>query len=306
MTGARGKLRRAAAVLLTGVGLAAVGCVTDHPIHEAIAEHRGGVIAVPPPGEVPAELSKVQLPEYVIEPPDVLWIQVATLARVGAETGKDKKDELAGDQLRSLPIQPIQGDHTVRPDGTVYLGVYGSVPVAGYTISQAAQAIREAVARQSAVIGAGIKPESLVVVLDVTQYASKKYYVVLDGGGAGEQVIPFPITGSETVLDALANVYGLPPVASKRNIWVARRCPIPGHPEQILPVDWVGITQHGITATNYQIMPGDRIYVKAQRLVTIDTTLARIISPIERLFGVTLLGASTVNEISGRFTSTTR
>src|SRR5581483_6460468 len=145
MTGARCKLRRAAAVLLTGVGLAAVGCVTDHPIHEAIAEHRGGVIAVPPPGEVPAELSKVQLPEYVIEPPDVLWIQVATLARVGAETGKDKKDELAGDQLRSLPIQPIQGDHTVRPDGTVYLGVYGSVPVAGYTISQAAQAIREAV-----------------------------------------------------------------------------------------------------------------------------------------------------------------
>jgi polysaccharide export outer membrane protein len=306
MTGARGKLRRAAAVLLTGVGLAAVGCVTDHPIHEAIAEHRGGVIAVPPPGEVPAELSKVQLPEYVIEPPDVLWIQVATLARVGAENGKEKKDELAGDQLRSLPIQPIQGDHTVRPDGTVYLGVYGSVPVAGYTISQAAQAIREAVARQSAVIGAGIKPESLVVVLDVTQYASKKYYVVLDGGGAGEQVIPFPVTGSETVLDALANVYGLPPVASKRNIWVARRCPIPGHPEQILPVDWVGITQHGITATNYQIMPGDRIYVKAQRLVTIDTTLARIISPIERLFGVTLLGASTVNEISGRFTSISR
>ena len=46
-------------------------------------------------------------------------------------------------------------------------------------------------------------------------------------------------------------------------------------------------------------MPGDRIYVKAQKLVTIDTMLARIISPIERLFGVTLLGANTVNQIKG-------
>jgi polysaccharide export outer membrane protein len=172
--------------------------------------------------------------------------------------------------------------------------------VAGYTLGQAAQAIRESIARQSASIGVALKPESLVVVLDVSQYNSKRYYVITDGGGAGEQIYPFPITGSETVLDAVANINGLPPVASKRNIWVARRCPVPGHPEQILPVDWVGITQHGVAVTNYQVMPGDRIYVKAQRLVTIDTALARIISPFERIFGVTLLGTTTVNQISGR------
>src|SRR5439155_18220813 len=121
-----------------------------------------------------------------------------------------------------------------------------------------------------------------------------------DGGGAGEQVYAFPVTGSETVFDAMANIGGLPVVASKRNIWVARRTPCAGRPEQILPVDWVGITQHGITATNYQLMPGDRVYVKAQKLVTLDTTLARVISPSERLLGVTLLGASTVNQIQGR------
>jgi polysaccharide export outer membrane protein len=65
-------------------------------------------------------------------------------------------------------------------------------------------------------------------------------------------------------------------------------------------VDWIGITQHGITTTNYQILPGDRIYVKAQKLVTIDRTMARIFAPIERVLGVTLLGASTYNQISGR------
>ena len=121
-----------------------------------------------------------------------------------------------------------------------------------------------------------------------------------DGGGAGEQVVARPIVGSETVADAIAAIGGLPPVASKRDIWIARRSPTPGCPEQILPVDWVGTTQHGIAATNYQVMPGDRIYVKAQKLVTIDTALARALSPIERLLGVTLLGSSTVNQIQGR------
>src|SRR6185369_3535873 len=133
-------------------------------------------------------------------------------------------------------------------------------------------------------------------------YNSKRYYVITDGGGlgAGEQVVSLPITGSETVMDAIANVGGLSDVSSRRNIWVARRTPHPGQPWQILPVDWVGMTQHGITYTNYQIMPGDRIYVKAQKLVTIDRTLARIFAPIERVFGITLLGASTVNQIQGR------
>jgi polysaccharide export outer membrane protein len=92
-------------------------------------------------------------------------------------------------------------------------------------------------------------------------------------------------------------------VSSKRNIWIARRTPYQHQPWQILPVDWIGTSQHGVAFTNYQILPGDRIYVKAQRLVSIDRTLARIISPVERIFGITLLGASTVNQIKNPTTS---
>jgi polysaccharide export outer membrane protein len=296
MAQARGRIRRAIAVVLTGFGLAAAGCVhtgqhfPDGPVPAA-------PIAVPPPGAVPRELEKVTLPEYVIEPPDILRIEVGVIARAGTKerNAKGEEEELTTDQLRSLPLQPVWGDYTVRPDGTLYFGVYGTVQVAGYTMKQAAEAIRKSLAAQ-----VKYKPETLVVILDVVAYNSKKYYVILDGGGYGERVFPIPIQGSETVLDALGNVYGLPAVASKRNIWVARRCPTPGLPEQILPVDWVGITQHGLTTTNYQVLPGDRIYVKAQRIITFDTTLSRILQPIERMFGVTLLGSSTVNQISGR------
>jgi polysaccharide export outer membrane protein len=68
----------------------------------------------------------------------------------------------------------------------------------------------------------------------------------------------------------------------------------------VLPVDWNGIAQRGATATNYQIMPGDRVYVRAQKIIRADSVLAKVISPFERILGVTLLGASTVNQIQGR------
>jgi polysaccharide export outer membrane protein len=267
--------------------------------------HAAAPITVPPPGAVPRELDKIVLPPYVIEAPDNLLIEVVQRTRVPKRdaVGNELKDAdgkvIMEDTTDRLTVQPISGPFQVRLDGTVGLGFWGSVTVAGLTLDQAAQAIREHVLQSPVLKNLGTKPESLVVIVDVLAYNSKRYYVITDGGGYGEQVVPFPVTGSETVLDALGNINGLPAVASKRNIWVARRCPHPDQPWQVLPVDWVGITQHGITVTNYQIMPGDRIYVKAQRLVTIDTALARIISPIERIFGVTLLGASTVNQIRG-------
>jgi polysaccharide export outer membrane protein len=122
------------------------------------------------------------------------------------------------------------------------------------------------------------------------------YYVITDGGGYGQQVYPIPITGNEMVLDALAKINGLPPVASKKKIWVARATR-PGQPPKILPVDWRGVTERGSADTNYQIFPGDRVYVQSDCLIRLDTRLAKILSPIQRGLGTTLLGASTVNAI---------
>jgi polysaccharide export outer membrane protein len=62
-------------------------------------------------------------------------------------------------------------------------------------------------------------------------------------------------------------------------------------------VDWVGITMRGQTATNYQLMPGDRLYVKAYRATALDVTMARLFAPVERVLGITLLGTSTAKQI---------
>jgi polysaccharide biosynthesis/export protein len=271
--------------------------------------HRGGPqVTAPPIGSIPTELVKVTLPPYVIEPPDQLLIEVVNILEdpdsISAKDKDKAKDEKAKEyKAYSLPVQPISGQFSVRTDGTIFLGIWGYVPVAGLTLQQAADAIRDHISRQEDPTKpgtGGFNRDRIRVVLDVVQYNSKRYYVVTDGGGNGEQVTAFPVTGSETVIDAIANIGGLPPVASKRQIWVARRTPHVGQPEQILPVDWIAITQHGITLTNYQIMPGDRVYVKAQKLVRLDTALSRVLTPVERIFGVTLLGASTVNQVQGR------
>jgi protein involved in polysaccharide export with SLBB domain len=182
-------------------------------------------------------------------------------------------------------IQQTRGEHLVRPDGTINLGIYGCVYVAGMTISQAKCVIEEHLSQFL------YKPQ---IAVDVLAYNSKVYYLIYDGGGYGQQVFRFPITGNETVLDAVGNVAGLPAVSSKKRIWVARPSPADWGCDQVLPVDWRAITEGGSTATNYQLFPGDRIYVKADALVALDNALAKIFSPIERIFGITLLGSSTV------------
>lgn len=297
--------------------------------------------------DMPRELQKVSLPEYVIEPPDILLIDavrviplppyriepldillvqvagtlpdepIAGLYRVepdgtiplGAHYGsvrvagqtleearqaiethlrkilKDPKVTVTLAESRAL--QQIRGEHLVRPDGTIGLGTYGSVYVAGMTLSEAKAAIQRHLAQFLQ------EPE---VAVDVLAYNSKIYYVIFDGGGYGQQIVPLPITGNETVLDALAKVNGLPFQASS-HIWIARPAPPEAGGQQILPVNWDAITRKGSTATNYQILPGDRIYVQADRWITIDNTLAKILTPFERIFGFTLLGNATIRAV---------
>ena len=133
----------------------------------------------------------------------------------------------------SSGAQQIQGEHLVGPDGRVNLGTYGSVYVAGMTIDEARAAIEE---KLSANTG---RPE---VVVDIFAYNSKKYYVITQGGGLGDNVAEAPITGNETVLDAIARIGGISQISST-NIWIARPAPNGVGCEQILPVNWDEISR---------------------------------------------------------------
>jgi polysaccharide export outer membrane protein len=300
--------------------------------------------------EVPRELSKVSLPTYVIEPPDILLLNTLRVVpvppyRVGpldaliiqatetlpdepinaiytvqpegtvdlgpsyglvqlsnmtieeAQTAitnqlkkilKAPKVVVALSQFRGM--QQIRGDHLVRLDGTISLGSYGSVYVAGLNLIQAKEAIEAHLSQYV------LKPE---ISLDVSGYNSKVYYIIFDGAGFGQQIYRLPITGNETVLDAIGSINGLPAQACKKKVWIARPSPADLGHVQRLDVNWIEITECASTATNYQVLPGDRIFVKGDPLISFDNLLSKIYSPIERTLGVILLDNAVISSFQG-------
>ncbi len=105
--------------------------------------------------------------------------------------------------------QQVAGEHLVGPDGTVNLGTYGLVYVAGMTIEEARNAIEEHLKQYL---------EAPLVSVDVFAYNSKVYYVITEGAGLGDNIQRFPVTGNETVLDAVSLINGLKPAVEQEHL----------------------------------------------------------------------------------------
>jgi protein involved in polysaccharide export with SLBB domain len=73
----------------------------------------------------------------------------------------------------------------------------------------------------------------------------------------------FPLQGRETALDGIVAAGGLNARASRANIILSRPT-APDGCRVVLPVCYRQIVQLGDTTTNYQLQPGDRIYVPGQ------------------------------------------
>ena len=197
-------------------------------------------LVVPASGVMPAK------PQNAIEPPDVLAINALI------------RDPRTG-QTEKLPVQPVNGDFLVRPDGTVALGVWGAVKVSGLAPDRAADEIRRRLATYTQVNGTNSRTENLVVTVEVKSNNSKVYYIVTNNSGR-EEVIRMPCSGRETILDAVAAVPGLAATMDRHTIRVARKSP-GGAPYQMLSVDWNAIIHRADTRTNYVLMPEDRVYI---------------------------------------------
>lgn len=189
--------------------------------------------------------------------------------------------------VQSSGAQAVTGQHLVGPDGRVNLATYGSVYVAGKTLEEAREAIEEQLS---------LELEDPEVFVDVLAYNSKVYYIVTQGGGFGDNVVRAPITGNETVLDAVAAIGGISQVSSTR-LWIARPAPNGMGCEQILPVDWQEITRGASTATNYQMLPGDRLFIAENKYNRATAAVANLIRPFESIFGFVSLGTSMGNRI---------
>ena len=253
------------------LGIQATGTLADQPILGTYGVEPGGGVNLGP------SYGRVQVAGKTLEEASEAINQQLTRIL--------KQPQVSVTLTASSGQQQVNGQHRVGPDGTVNLGEYGTVYVTGLTVEQAKQEIEKHLAAFLE------KPE---VSVDVFNYASKVYYVIGEGAGLGDTLLRLQFTGNETVLDAIAQIGGLSRLASKR-IWIAR--PTPGGCDQRLEVRWTDITQKGETKTNYQIMPGDRIYLADNKLIALDTFMGKILNPVERVFGIATLGSQTIFEI---------
>ena len=189
--------------------------------------------------------------------------------------------------IQSAGAQQVTGQHLVGPDGRVNLGTYGSAFVAGMTLEQ----VRAAVEQQLST-----KLEDPEVFVDVLAYNSKVYYVISQGAGFGDDIRKLPITGNETVLDAVANIGGIGQFSSSK-LWIARPAPNGVGCEQVLPIAWNDITRGASTATNYQLMPGDRLFIAENKYAKFSSLVSTTLRPFESVLGTVSLGTSTFNRI---------
>jgi protein involved in polysaccharide export with SLBB domain len=304
---------------------------------------------VDPDPSVPRELQMTTLPPYVVEPPDILFIntlrvvpkppyriqpldaiyiqgqdvlpdvpirgaygidpdgtvnlgiaygvvRVAGMTIEQAQAAiqnylkqnvvKDPKIQVSLAQSRGM--MQVQGIHLVRMDGTISLGIYGNLYITGMTIDQARKAIEQFLGQSL------LEPE---IAIDVYSYNSKWYYIVADRAGFGSNVLRLPITGRDTVLDALSQIGGTLPLSSNRHMWVARPNGQDPKCQQILPVDWLALVKGGSPATNYQLLPGDRLYIDSNPLLKAQNYLNMALAPIEREMGFDLLTVSLLSSI---------
>ncbi|WP_235935325.1 polysaccharide biosynthesis/export family protein [Candidatus Laterigemmans baculatus] len=217
--------------------VAVAGCSTSGgtfslvPTGHYLTEQTEAVLdASPRVAALPRELDKTVLPAMFLQPGDMLLVEPVDFAS----------------EVR------LPADQEVLPDGTIDLAGYGRVIVAGLTIEQAEQLV------ETTLHDAGEEGEQVNIRMVEPQLV---YYVLGEVSSPGA----YPLTGNETVLDGILAAGGLTSRASPCDILLARPTPPPSC-RVTLPICYRQITQLGDTSTNYQLQPGDRIFVGSRTL----------------------------------------
>ncbi len=214
-----------AVIMVASCGCSSLG-LTLYPTGHFLTEQSQALLdRSPREADLPKELSKDVLQVHYLEPGDVLLIEPV-----------DFESEIR-----------IPADQHVLADGSIDLGGFGRAVVAGLTLEEAEALIENAIVRSG-----HSETQINIRLLE----AGHRYYVLGEVNSPGA----YPLEGNETVLDAILAAGGLTDDASPCKLLLAR--PTSEHSCRItLPICYREITQLGDSSTNYQIKPGDRVFI---------------------------------------------
>ena len=215
-------------VLCCTLGCSSLGFAT-YPVAHFMTDQTKEVLETSPRRPAVArELAKEVLAAHFLQPGDELLVEA-----------------MNGESEIRLPA-----DQQVAADGSLDLGKFGRIIVTSLSLEQAERLIQQTLS------AAGEK--DVAVNMRLIQPVLH-YYVVGEVNSPGS----YPLTGFETVLDGIMAAGGLTSRASACDTLLARPTS-PCSCRVTLPVCYRAITQLGDTTTNYQLKPGDRIFVGRQ------------------------------------------
>lgn len=208
----------------------ATGCsslgLSLYPTGHFLTEQAECVVGqAPRRANLPRELNQTVLPAHYLQPGDVLLVEPVDF-----------------ESRARLPA-----DQTVMADGTIDLSGFGRVIVAGLTLEEAERLI------ETTIVDSGAESTQINVRLIEPVH---RYYVIGEVASPGS----YPLTGNENVLDGILAAGGLTSQAAPCDLLLTRPTP-PTSCRVTLPICYREITQLGDTSTNYQLQPGDRIFV---------------------------------------------
>jgi len=163
----------------------------------------------------------------------------------------------------------LSGGHSIRPDGFITLDLIGDIYVEGMTPMQAADALTKALQ---------VYINDVDVVVRVTGFNSKKYYMFGETNGVGEHAF----TGDVTVLSAFARARGVTNRAAWDRIRLIRATRTT---QQIFKINLAEIVKEGRWDTNVQLKANDIIYVPPTYLARVGYFLDNLLFPFRSVFG---------------------
>jgi polysaccharide export outer membrane protein len=180
---------------------------------------------------------------YRVEPPDVI--------KVVAPSVKELNDTTA----------------RVRTDGKIALNLIGEVYVAGLSPTEISE---ELVKR----LGKFYNVDGLYLSVEVTEFASKKFYVFGQVNRPGIK----PYTGRDTVIKVLAES-ALNDDAWPQKVVLVRPSEDP-NVRQKVTIDLKQMMTQGKTDQNFLVEEGDLVYVPPSPLAEFRITFTKLLSPI--------------------------
>lgn len=192
---------------------------------------------------------------YRVQPPDVIKITVPSVKEVDQSVVR------------------------LRSDGKITLNLLGEIYVAGLSPSEIAEEITKG-------LGKFYNKESISVSVEVTEFASKKYYVFGQVNAPGVK----NYTGRDTVVKVLADA-GLNEDAWPQKVVLIR----PNEDAKIrqkVTIDLKQMYLDGKTDQNYLLEEGDLIYVPPSPLAELRMTFEKLISPVMPVADFALLATT--------------